>query len=543
MAIRYLNKNVMNRFSVEAIIKRAEKAESHKELWREIYEDCYSFALPQRNLYSGHWETKTPGAKKTDKIFDSTAVNSTQRFANRLQSSLFPPYRNWCRLIVGDTAKNEIEDTTELQKALDVYTEKMFMTIRQTNFDLSMSEFLLDLAVGTACMLIQKNDSDDDAMIRFEAVPQYLVCFEEGPHGKVDNVYRKHRIRVDNIEHQWKDAKLSDSLINMINSEPSEEVDLLEAVLYVPDTGKYCYHLIYKKDTGGKNISEEIVYRVMDNTPWIICRYSKVSGEIYGRGVLVQAISDIKTLNKTKELVLKNGALAISGIYLAKDDGVLNPQNVQIKPGAIISVASNGGSQGPSLQPLQRSADFNVSQIIINDLVDSIKKMLMDDTLPKDTMSARSATEIVTRNAELAQNLGSAFGRLLTEALIPIVKRILQVMDEQKVIDLPLKVDGNVIKIVPQSPLAEAQNMDDIKQVIQFMQIAQGLGPVGQIALNQDKALDFMADKLGIPGEILNTPEERKTIAQQMAQMAMQNAGAPQDPEQPQTMESEDVMG
>jgi hypothetical protein len=36
-------------------------------------------------------------------------------------------------------------------------------------------------------------------------------------------------------------------------------------------------------------------------------------------------------------------------------------------------------------------------------------------------MSARSATEVVERMKELAQNLGSAFGRLINETMGPLV--------------------------------------------------------------------------------------------------------------------------
>ena len=41
-------------------------------------------------------------------------------------------------------------------------------------------------------------------------------------------------------------------------------------------------------------------------------------------------------------ILLKNASLAISGIYTAADDGVLNPNNIKITPGAIIPV--DGGS-------------------------------------------------------------------------------------------------------------------------------------------------------------------------------------------------------
>ena len=231
-------------------------------------------------------------------------------------------------------------------------------------------------------------------------------------------------------------------------------------------------------------------------------------------------------------MILKNASLAIAGVYTARDDGVLNPANIRIAPGSVIPVASNGGGQGPSLTPLPRSSDFNVAQIIIKDLVDNIKTTLLDDSIPPDSASARSATEVMERMKSLATNLGSAFGRLITEALIPIVQRTLKVMDDQKIIDLPLRVDGNVVKIVPQSPLAQSQNMTDLQNVMQFIQIAQGLGPVGQVAVNQDAVLDYLANKMGVPGSILNSKQQRKVIVEQMAQTAVQAQQSQQAPDE-----------
>jgi len=80
------------------VLDRSKKAFTKKELWRTIYEDCYRYALPQRNLYEGYYEGNVPGQNKMNMIFDSTAIHSVQRFANRIQSGLFPPYKKWCRL-------------------------------------------------------------------------------------------------------------------------------------------------------------------------------------------------------------------------------------------------------------------------------------------------------------------------------------------------------------------------------------------------------------------------------------------------------------
>jgi len=506
----------MMRLKPEDIIKRHDIALRRKDDFRDLYDEAYEFALPQRNLYDGYWEGKVGGSKKMARVFDSTAINSTQRFANRLQSGIFPPQRGWCKLEPGPDIPADRK--SEAQAALDIYTEKLFATLKQSNFDIAMGEFLLDLAVGTAVMIVQPGD--DINPINFIPVPQYLVAFEEGANGNVDNVYRRMRLKGESIQQQWKDAKIDPRLQLMIDQKPTEDVELIEATVYDMKRGDYCYHVIHK-DT-----KSELVYRRMAYSPWIVSRFMKVAGEIYGRGPLITALPDIKTLNKTLELLLKNASLAITGVYTAADDGVLNPNTVKIVPGAIIPVARNGGPQGETLRPLPRAGDFNVSQIVINDLRMNIKRMLLDESLPPDNMSARSATEVVERMKELAQNLGSAFGRLINETMIPIVSKTLNVMDSRGIIDLPLKVNGLEVKISPVAPLAMAQSMDEINKVMQFAQIAQAAGPEGQMSLKVGEMIDFVAEKLGVPARIRTSPVERMERMQQAAALAQQAAQA-----------------
>lgn len=523
---------------VEEIVKRAEVAQRKKDLFEDLYRDCYEFALPQRQLY-GYWEGNSVGNKKMTRVFDSTAINSTQRFANRLQSGIFPPQRKWCRLEPGQDIP--LDRRTQAQAVLDVYNDTMFSVIKQSNFDIAIGEFLLDLSVGTACMLVLPGD--DVQPINFIPVPMFLVSYEEGANGLVDKIYRRMRMKGESITQQWKDAELPEPVAQRIKDKPTDDVELLEATVYDEERGDWCYHVIDKVS------NEELVYRRMKSSPWVISRYMKVAGEIYGRGPLVTALPDIKTLNKTLELVLKNASLAVAGVYTAADDGVLNPQTVKIIPGTIIPVARNGGPQGESLRPLPRAGDFNVSQIVINDLRMNIKKVLLDESLPPDNMSARSATEVVERMKELAQNLGSAFGRLINETMIPLVSRILQVMDERGLIDLPLRVNGLEVKVSPVAPLAMAQNMEEINSIVQFLQLTAALGNEGQLAMKTGDLIDYLGDKLGVPAYLRTTAperaylieEQRKLAEQDQAMMAMAgnqqgvaaNQGASVAPDQP----------
>ena len=498
--------------STEQIKKRYKKAEAHKQQWRAIYEEAYEYALPMRNLYDGYYEGNTPGQNKMKRVFDSTAIHSTARFANRIQSSLFPPQRPWCRLAPG----NEIPEEQKIpaQQALDFYADKMFGVMAQSGFDLAMGEFLLDLAVGTAVMLIQPGN--EVTPIQYTAVPSYQISFEEGPNGTVDTVYRKLKRQFRNIEQEWPDADIPDEMRKRYEDDPFEMVELLEATY--TERGQISYCLVDHES------DHKFVHRDLKSFPWVVSRYMKASNERYGRGPVLYALPDIKTLNKVVELTLKNASISIGGVFTAVDDGVLNPQTISIVPGAVIGVSSNGGPRGPSLQPLPRSGDANLTQIVSNDLRMNIKKTLLDESLPPDNMSARSATEIVERMKELSQNLGAAFGRLISETMFPIVRRSMELMDEMGMIDLPLKIDGLQVNVVPVSPLAMASNMDKLNEVMQFLQISQSLGPVGQTLLKMDAVGDYIADQLGVPASLRTSQMERQQMQEQMMQMAQMAA-------------------
>lgn len=511
--------------SAGMLTKRYNAAWSRKENWRNLYEQCYQYALPQRNLYDGYWEDGQSGRVKNLQVFDSTAVHGVQRFANRLQSGLFPPDKSWMELFPGTDIPPESQQ--EVRQGLQVISQKFFSILRQTNFDLAMGEFLLDLSVGTGIMLVQPGD--DLQPIRFQSIPQYLVALEEGPQGTVENVYRKMRVAAENIKVIWPDANLPAVLERKIVDAPQEMINLQESTILNVNDGGYGYYVCYKSSD---NESSMLVYRELTISPWIVSRFSKVAGEVMGRGPVVSALGDILTLNKAVELLLKNASLNISGVYTAVDDGVLNPQTIRIVPGAVIPVASNGGARGSSLQPLQRAGDLQLTQIVLQDLRMNIKRTLLDDSLPPDNMSARSATEIVERMRELATNLGSAFGRLITETMVPLVRRSMYIMNEAGLIALPLRVNGLEVRVVPVSPLAKAQHLDDIQDAMQWAQISSSLGPIAQSTIKADAVADYVADKLGVPTSLRTSDEERQEVEQQMMQMMQQSQGGQAPPEQ-----------
>ena len=59
-------------------------AKSFRENWVPLFEECYEYALPQRESFYA----ETAGQRRDDKIFDETAVVGVQEFASRLQHGI-----------------------------------------------------------------------------------------------------------------------------------------------------------------------------------------------------------------------------------------------------------------------------------------------------------------------------------------------------------------------------------------------------------------------------------------------------------------------
>lgn len=499
--------------TAEQLLKRADKAWERKVNWDDTYRDAYKFALPQRDLY----DRPRPGQVKGDEVFDSTAVTATARFANRMQSGLTPPFRKWAALKPGPLVPPDRKD--ELAKQLEEITEKLFAVIDISNFNTAINEFYLDLCAGTAVMFVE--EGDDKTPVYFHAAPQIQVALEEGPRGRVDGVFRKHKIAARNIEKQWRDAKLPTALAEKVRDNPDTEIVLKEATFYDSDQDGYLYDVLWPDN------KESILRkrRVYAENPWIVTRWIKAANEVQGRGPLLYALPDIKTLNKLVELILKNASLDVSGVYTAVDDGVVNPHHVRFVPGAVIPVGRNGGSLGPSLAPLPRSGDFDVAQLEREDLRMGIKKALFDNTLPRDAGPVRSATEILERTRELADDIGAAFGRLMLELVQPLIQRVMGIMFRKGLIETDVKITGSLVQVQVVSPLAMQQNTEEVKTVFDWLQLIAGMGPeMMLLGAKVENVPSWAGRKLGVPEKLMRDETERDAMQAQIAEMIAKQA-------------------
>lgn len=506
----------------EDLLKRSDAAWKKKQHWDSLYRDASKYGMPQRSQY----ETPQEGASKGSEIFDSTAITGNQRFANRLQSNMCPAFQRWMMLEVGPFAKKS--DATKGNKILENIAKLFFSAIDTSNFATSANESFQDLGLGTGALFIEEDKSAArPSPVNFIAVPPIEIAIGEGATGCVEDVFRRRKVVGRLIERHWKDAKLPQALATKIDDKPEDEIEIEECSWYDAEDEIFYYDAVWKPE----KVSILRRPRKYRENPWIVFRWMKTSNEVFGRGPLISALPDIKTLNKLVELILKNMSLAVSGVFTGVNDGVLNPATVRIVPGAVIPVAANAGTRGPSLQPLQSSADFNIAGIELNDLRMTIKKLLYDNTLPPDAGPVRSPTEIAARIKELSEEIGAAFGRLMNEFINPLVRRVLGIMERAgffaELGDISKYVDGFNINVKVTSPLARLQNASDIQALIDWLQLLAGLGPeLGPAVLGLGAKVEdipaWAAGKLGVPAELVRDETEKGQMQQGITQILAQ---------------------
>ena len=501
----------MSQASVRSLLARQKRAQSVANEWRDILDDVYEFAIPQRNIIN----RTTPGQKKGTKVFDSTAVKSTMNFANRLQSDMLPPFQRNVNLIPGPLLPEENLDAA--REILEEVIEQLFSVIAQSNFDSAVNEMFIDLATGTGAMLIQAGN--DRMPVRYTSIPIAQLALEEGPDSRIWGFYRTHKLKARLIKSTWTDASIPDAIQKMIDQESKDpEVELIEATYFDEEDDLWRYEILYGKE------KVRLVERESRESPMVAPRWMKVAGETFGRGPLIQALPDIKTLNALTKMVLQNASLAIAGAYMVADDGVVNPNTISIAPGAFVPVSRTAGPNGPTIAPIPRSGDFNVAELEREKLINSIQQVLFDEDLPDQSGAVRSPTEILARLQKLSRAIGSPFGRLMTEFVVPWVKRTLEIMEKAELIER-IEVDGTTVQVGVLSPLAQEQNLADVQNVVRWMEIQ--LGTVGEkvmmLGSKVEEVPEYLADKLGVPSELRRNKSERAQLQQQLgAAMAAQ---------------------
>lgn len=496
---------------LKRVLDRYKKAKSRWMSWSDLWEEIYDYVLPHRESFF----KESHAARRTESIYDETAVVGLPKFASRLQLGFFPPNGRAFRLAAGPEFPKEMMSPS-LQEELDRITDLLHEGLRNSNFNAEMHEGLQDLGIGTMNLLAEEGRFQGD--LHFTSVPPTNLALLPGRMDGVSDWFRwNDNMDITEVKHRYPKAKYTEKMLSEQGKNPKRKTKIIEATVYDEQDkfrDEYTYYLISETDNEIL-IKERLKGR--GSSPWITTRWSKSGFEVWGRGPVLQAMPAIKTLNLTVQLILENAEMAIAGSYVYDDDGVFNPDNITIQPGTFIP-----RSPGSSIESLQSAGRFDVAQLVLDDMRRNVRKALFIDELDSrpNARTPLSATEVSERLADVARDMGAVAGRMQKEFLQPLVERVVHIYTKQGLIDIP-KVDGRELRIVPVSPLLRAQDQQDVSDFVRFQQtVASTFGPeITPVLYNQEEVIRFLAQKFGIKEELLANQSQVQNNVQTMQQI------------------------
>lgn len=505
----------------------------HEVTWRKCFEATY----PERAFGLQGDVSEDAGTAQTKKaeLLDGTGTDGARLLSSSVVSGMTPANSVWFALDVGDESDDE-------KRWLDHAATSIWEAVHGSNYDSQKPEAVLD-SVCAGWFVLYIDDDRETGELRFEQWPIaqcFIAASKNG--GRVDTVFRKFQLTAEQAVQEYGD-KVSERVKADAEKHPDAKHWFLHAIyprtVYAPQArmAKNLPFASVHVEISSKTVLRESGYH---EQPVVCPRWMKLPGSEYAIGPVSNALPAIAELNELLKLEKAALARAAAGVYVAEDDGVLNPRAVRVKGGSVIVANSVD-----SIKPLPSGAEFNVTFTKAEELRREIRRLLMADQLQPQDGPAMTATEVHVRVALIRQLLGPMFGRFQVEDLAPTIERCFGLMYRRGrpeiggapgpvLLDDPPESLAEVpFRVRYQSPLARAQKLEEVGAIERLAAFVGGLAAQGMTEAldlyDPEQAVRIASDGMGAPDKVLRDEKALKAFrdarAQQQEQQAQQAQG------------------
>jgi len=520
----------------EYIKKRVDALASDRGTWEVNWQEILDYVMPRK---ADVVTLRTKGEKRTEVLFDSTAITANNLLAASLQGTLTSPSLPWFSIKLRDEQLNE---NRAVQLWLEDTARRMYDTFNKTNFNTEVHEMYLDLcSIGTGALFVEEgNNGFEKDGIHFNTLHIAEYYIQENINGKVDTLYRKYKLTARQAVQEFGEKNVGEKIIQAAKEKPDQKFNFIHAVEPTEDykraTGKSATKLPFHSC----HVCEEdkMVVRTggYNEFPYLVPRWSKATGEIFGRSPSYNALPDIKTLNKAVEIGLKAWAKAIDPPLLVQDDGVIG--RVRTTPAGITVVRHDG-----AIKPLQIGSNWQITDLKENQLRTAIRQAYYSDQLQLQEGPQMTATEVQVRYELMQRLLGPTLGRFQSEFLNPLIDRVFGIMYRAgALLPEPQIIRGSEMDVEYVGPLARSQRMEEAVAIERLYQLAMNIAQVDPAIMdniNHDQAIRLRGKLLGVPKTVLRGSDEVDEMRNQRAEQQQQMAMAQQQQAQAQAMKTQ----
>ena len=509
-----------------------DRLHSHRGTTLAHWQECADLINPDRADYITH---RYPGTKRMNKVFDATAIMANDQLAAGLHGLLTSPTLLWFSLRAEDDRVNADDASMAW---LDAATQAMYALFNGPahNFASQSGELYLDLGcIGTAVMAVMESPRNG---ILFSTRPMRECCIAENEEDRVDVLCRKWRWTARQAVTRWGNAA-GEKVVKAAATKPDEHFHFLHLVQprRVRDPQRHeakhkPFESIYVSLDDQSLISEG----GFDEFPYMVPRFAKSTGEVYGRSPGMKALPDIKMLNEQVRLVMMAAQIAIEPPMNVPDDGYTMPLDFTPRGRNFFRAGTRDKAE-----PIQMGTDISIGNEMIMRMQTQVNRHFFTEwlSMPSDPTDPAAAGKGVTATYTLQQRdekmrlLSPMLARLTSEFLGPLIDRVFAIMWRQSVGQRfgagsmlpppPRGLSGAKLRAEYVSPIAIAQKssqLDSISRVVQTALLLAQVDPDTPKVLDAEQILRITAKDLATPVAILKSPQQVADEKQQAAQAA-----------------------
>lgn len=525
---------------VKGIIQRFNVCAANRSLWESQWQEVKELVLCDTADFN---RLATPGQRRHDPVFDSTAIDACEEFASGLHSYLSSPTERWFELGVaiapGQKSLDMSDDPDGLAWLEDV-SDAIYQVYSdpRTKFNQSMHECYLDIgAFGTTCLSQEWDDEEMHVIFQSYALAQFY--FEEDARGNVGRLYRKFRFNGDQMEEkfgqnkEYQGTKVQKSVVDAGNNAVNRQFDVIHCVM------RRGSRVAGRMDAQNKrwgsyyvcvNTAELMEERGYDTIPYAVSRWVKSSEEVYGRGPGMKCLPDIKVLQRQEQVMLKAGQKAVDPPMIAPDDAFTLP--IKTAPGSVNY--KEPGTEDVAFMEFKGNLQFGVEQSQTKR--EQIRNSFHADWFKRFHKNReQSATEVTDDRDEMLRFLAPMLGRQQNELLGPTIARTYALLHFwQRIPPAPRSIQQKTLVITYISPAARAQQGVKADRIARFMADItplQQVAPDVMDAIDTDEMVKLYASVRGVSRKVMRSPQDIAQIRQQKQQQAqMQNAAQTAEP-------------
>lgn len=527
---------------VEKICRRFKKLKADKQVWNTMYQVIGEYIRLRKQDFTSE---DMKGEFLTEGIYDSTAIFANRAMAAALLGALFPNGAKTVDIV----PPSDMGNTGAVQEYYIWITKKLaeYMEIREAGLSLVLDEYMLDAgAFGWGGVTLHDDKDDFEVPIKYSNWDANHTYIDENAFGFINTVYYEKKMEVFDAAKEYGQENLSDKAKEAIST---GKVDVTERILVAIQPRDY----VEPGKLGNKNkpiasyhinLETKQLLREsgFDYMPPTMARFSKNSGEVYGRGAGTDAFPDITMANAQAESIIRAEEKRLGPPLAILDDGTLGSDVIDTSAEAI-NVLSYQGRLPTSnpLFPLFTVGESKGMRESLNETREKISQHFLIDRLLDFNNDVRMTLgEVQIRERIRGQSLAAVFNRQISEMFDPLIKKSFNVLFARGFLGVSnlksaqakkLKANGVEVKLIPEEVVArmnsgaEVYNLKYISPAMRVMQKeevtsaltlmdtaiqAAAVKPNVVDTIDWDKLIKLVNDKTGGSTDLIRPDEDVK---------------------------------